>query len=75
MAQTAGHWGALGIYEPPEGRATLAIWEQYLKELQGVELAKGALPTKQNMIAEARRMIAKLKAKKAKAGTGTAKAV
>jgi hypothetical protein len=63
MAQTAGRWGVWGIYEPPEGRATLEFWEQYLKELQGVEFAKGAVPTKQDMIAEARRMIAELKAK------------
>ena len=42
--QTAGHWGPWGIYEPPEGRPTLAIWEQYLKELRGLEFAEGAVP-------------------------------
>jgi hypothetical protein len=41
--QTAGHWGPWGIYEPPEGRPTLAIWEQYLKELRGLEFAEGAV--------------------------------
>lgn len=59
--KTAGHWGVWGIYEPPEGRPTLAIWEQYLNELLGVEFARGAVPTKQDMIRDARRIIAKLK--------------
>lgn len=65
MAQTAGHWGPWGIYEPPDHSCDLGTWEQFLKELREVEFAKGAVPTKQDMIRDARRMIAKLKAAKA----------
>lgn len=41
-------------------------------ELQEVEFATGAVPTKEDMIAEARQMTEMLKATKAKAGTAKA---
>lgn len=63
--KTAGHWGPWGIYEPPEASFDLETWEQYLKELRDVEFARGAVPTKQDMIRHARKVIKRLKAMKA----------
>jgi hypothetical protein len=60
MAETAGHWGPWGVYEPPESY-TLAKWEQYLTELKQVEFKPGAVPTKEEMVRQAEKIIEILK--------------